>query len=255
MDENKREKSSMYPSVPWNEAYDLVERISKMGKQASYATIANDYGLSSTTTKSFSSKISTARQFGLISVDSQVATLTDEGKRLIFPTDAEETSRIRIKCFSSPPLYRKLIERFTSKAIPSKVVLGNLLLHEYGISKAAKEAAASAFLSSIEQLGLSQSGVLILEESQTDRSSAPPDNDNQQPIAKYNSDLLQSQDITDTSQYHRFEVPTLRPGITATVLIPANLSELDMDFVLQSFNFMFPKFIENLKQQKESSSL
>ena len=225
-----------------------------MGKQASYSAIAKEYGISSTTTRSFSSKISSARQFGLIAVENQVAKLTDDGKRLIFPTSTDETKRIRIKCFCSPPLYRKLIDRYEGKALPSQTALENLLLHEYGISTAAKTTASQMFLHSIEQLALSQSGILVLDAETEDTITVVAEDSEAESIASDYPLAANNRTALNKEQYHRFEVPTMRPGITATVLIPSDLSELDLDFVLQSFNFMFPKFIENLKQNVEPST-
>jgi len=251
MSEEKRERSSPYPGATWEEAVDLVKRLSSLGKSVSYSALAADYGVKSVTTVSFATKASSARQFGLISVQNQVATLTEDGRKLVFSTSEEEVARICVKSFCSPALYRKLIDRYEGKAIPAQKVLENILLQDYNIISSAKAVAAQVFLASLEQLGFNKAGVLTLENASVDTNAAPEDDE---PVAGDETDSsVQSSPtspalVQQENQYHRFEIPTLRPGVTAQVLIPAGLSELDLDFVQASFEFMFNRFIDNLKK-------
>ena len=54
----KREKSALYPGATWAECIELIKKISSFNlKAVSYQELAKKYGLSSTTTKSFTAKI------------------------------------------------------------------------------------------------------------------------------------------------------------------------------------------------------
>ena len=156
------ERSAQYPIVTWEASLDFIKVIDSLKfKQVSYNEVAKKLGLSNVTTKSFTGKISTARQFGLISVSNKTLQLTAVAKNILYPTGTD-TRYLAIECFKSPPLYARLIERYEGKALPSEEVLSNILMMEYRITQSAKDNAARVFLDSADSLGLIQGGVLLL---------------------------------------------------------------------------------------------
>ncbi|MBQ8063453.1 MAG: hypothetical protein IJ230_05900 [Clostridia bacterium] len=154
------ERSTLYPIVTWEASLDFIKVIDSFKyKLVSYSEVAKKLGLSNITTKSFTGKISTAKQFGLISTSNKTIQLTETAKSILYPTE-KDTLSIAVECFKNPPLYAKLIERYEGKALPSKDVLSNTLMMEYRITQSAKDNAAQVFLDSAEYLGLIQGGVL-----------------------------------------------------------------------------------------------
>lgn len=159
------EKSALYPSVNWQDCLEFVNIVASFNlKSVSYAEVAKKYGLKSPTAKSFTYKISSCKQFGLITTaGGSVIQLTDVCKRLLYPT-GEDINAITRECFSLPPLYGRLIALYDGKALPNKEILSNILMNDHRIQKPVKDIAAQVFLESAEQLGLIKGGVLCYSE-------------------------------------------------------------------------------------------
>lgn len=157
----EREKSALYPGATWAECIEFIKNIDSFNLKAiSYQELAKKYGLSSTTTKSFTAKVGAAKQFGLITTaQGNTIQLTDASKKLLYPT-GESVRNIELACFSQAPLYSKLINKYDGIALPSQELLANILMNEHRITRAVKDSAAKCFLESAEQLGLIKGGIL-----------------------------------------------------------------------------------------------
>jgi len=161
------DKSAQYPKTTWNECIDFVKTISAFNlKAVSYAEVAKKYGLNSPTAKSFTSKVSTCKQFGLITTSGgNTIQLTETCKRILFPTGEDTRSIMRV-CFGMPVLYTKLIAAYDGKAIPNKELLANILMNDHKIQKSVKDHAAQVFIESAEQLGLIRGGILCYSDAE-----------------------------------------------------------------------------------------
>lgn len=156
-----REKSALYPKVTWNDCLEFVQTIAAFNlKSVSYIEVAKKYGLRNPTAKSFTSRISTSKQFGLITTSGgDTIQLTDICKRILFPT-GEDMRPIELSCFALPPLYNKLIAAYNGKAVPNQDILANILMSSHRIQPSVKDAAAKCFIESAIQLDLIKGGVL-----------------------------------------------------------------------------------------------
>lgn len=168
------EKSAQYPKVTWEDCIEFVTTVSSFNlKAVSYGEVGKKYGLSSPTAKSFTSKVSTCKQFGLITTSGgNTIQLTETCRRLLFPT-GEDTSSISRACFGMPPLYNKLIAIYDGKALPNKELLSNILMNDHKIQKSVKNIAAEVFIKSAEQLGLVKGGILCYSENEERDEVAP----------------------------------------------------------------------------------
>lgn len=234
-DREKRiiEKSPMYPGITWLESIDFIKTISGIGsRQVSYMTLAKAYNLSSVNTKSFQSKISTSKQFGLITANDQVIQLTDAGKKLIYPTDDEEIRKITVKCFQSPALYRKLVDRFEGKALPTQGLLENILVTDYNITKSAKDTAASCFLQTIQQLGYSQAGVLTFDafESIISKTNMGTVEQIESKLTKniQTATIMESRSVSN--DYFNLNIP-LKSGKSASIYLPNDIEKEDAELI------------------------
>ena len=82
----EREKSALYPAVTWEECIDFIKNIDTFKqKTVAYKAVAELYGLTSVTTKSFTQKVGTAKQFGLITTSSSTIQLTEIAKKILYP--------------------------------------------------------------------------------------------------------------------------------------------------------------------------
>ena len=99
-----REKSNLYPNSTWEDCLEFIKVVSDFClSTVSYSEVAKKYGLSSIQTKSFTAKISTAKQFGLITTSSGAIQLTQLAKDILYPTG--DITVLMVESFRNPPLY------------------------------------------------------------------------------------------------------------------------------------------------------
>lgn len=167
------EKSVLHPKVTWNECIEFAKTVSSFNlKAVSYAEVGKKYGLNNTATKSFTSKLTTCKQFGLITTSGgNTIQITDTCKRLLYPT-GEDTLTIARACFAMAPLYNKLIAAYDGKAIPNIDLLANILMNNYGIQKSVKDSVAKVFIESCEQLNLIKGGILYYSDVDRDAEAS-----------------------------------------------------------------------------------
>ena len=161
-------RSALYPPSTWDECVELIKKIEKYCGKVGYDAVAQDFGLTNASTKSFTRRLSAAKQFGLILTAGKTLQNTDLARQYLYPTDELAQSRIKVQCFQLPPLYSKLVERFNGKQLPTESMLSNILMRDYEIVKAVKDAAAKCFLKNAEQMGVAINGVLNCNITQED---------------------------------------------------------------------------------------
>lgn len=227
----EREKSSLYPNATWSECIEFVGIIDSFKlKSVAYTEVAKKIGVS-TSTKSFTSKISTSKQFGLIITSNKTIQLTDTCKRILYPTENNIYS-IKHACFSQPPLYNRLIAIYDGKALPSKDILSNILMSNHNIAKNVKGHAAKCFLDSAEELGLIKGGILCYADSLEKNYNTLQDLDvndvtpeEKEPEKRINTSETLS--IPNESDYITQIVPT-QSGKVAKIIIPIDAEEDDL---------------------------
>lgn len=214
-----REKSALYPKASWNDCLEFARTIAGFHlKTVSYKEVAKKYGVNNTSTKSFVARISSCKQFGLITTTGgEAIQLTETAKRLLFPT-GEDMRPVELACFAMPPLYNKLIAVYDGKALPSQDILANILMSNHRIQPTVKDAAAKFFIESAGQLNLIRGGILCY----SDAASDPP----------------ASQDAPAESQAGGTEEPPQpAPAPVAPPPAPAAYADGDADYITQSIPF------------------
>lgn len=158
---DKFSKSTQYPGASWSASINLIETIKKNfnGSAVSYSDLASAYNVSSST-KSFTGKLSGAKQFGLIETSNGAVSLTNDGRKYLYPTSDNCRVELAYKCLKRPKLFSDLIDRYNGKPLPTKELLGNILMNEYQILQQVKDNVASIFLDSMEQCGFKVNGLL-----------------------------------------------------------------------------------------------
>lgn len=246
------EKSALYPKVPWEECLDFVRTVSSFNlKSVSYNEVAKKYGLSNPTAKSFTSKLSSSKQFGLITTSGgNTIQITDTCRRILFPT-GEDTTNIVRACFGMPPLYNKLIARFDGKAIPNKDLLANILMNDYQIQKPVKDIAAKSFIQSAEQLGLIKGGILCYAESENalNLSAVSTDSSVVQNVEPSNeTDLINESSklfsvnskVSSEADYITQAIP-FESGKIARFIIPIDATEDDLLLLRDMFDVILKR--------------
>lgn len=147
-------RSRPYPPVSINEALNFAKIVEKLGtKNVSEPILLKELDLK-TYTKSFWGKAASAKQFGLMTVDEKIYTLTDRARLVLRPKDEAGKKNILIEAFLTPELYKELYEKFCDKQIPPVETLANILLHDHGINANVSKDAAEAFIDSAKFVGL-----------------------------------------------------------------------------------------------------
>jgi hypothetical protein len=159
---SRRERSTRYPGSTLNECIELARQIAARGVDGLPAeAIAASMGYKNIRTHSFSSGLSSARQFGLLALREGGYVVSELGQRLLRANAAADERRARRQAFLEPGLYSELCERFGNKRVPDSAALANWLLHNHQITASAKQAAAEVFLASAREAGvLGEDGIL-----------------------------------------------------------------------------------------------
>ena len=246
------EKSALYPKVTWDECLDFVRTVSSFNlKSVSYNEVAKKYGLSNPAAKSFTSKVSSAKQFGLITTSGgNTIQITDTCRRILFPT-GEDTTHIVRACFGMPPLYNKLIAKYDGKAIPSKDILANILMNDYKIQKPVKDIAAKSFIDSAEQIGIIKGGILCYTESEnklnepmvlTDSSSDHYEESQSETttINEVAKVVAANPSVSNESDYITQAIP-FESGKIARFIIPVDATEDDLLLLHDMFDVILKR--------------
>lgn len=114
----------------------------------------------------FFMNLSSCVQYGLLELKSREGYKpTQLFKKIQKPLTNENANDFLNECFQSPDLYKKLIEYFNEKQLPSINGLANLLDRNYGVKGVASTIAAKVFLKNAEALGLIGEGNTLKLES------------------------------------------------------------------------------------------
>lgn len=139
-------RSAAYPSVSIKESIDFSGQIYENFGTKSFT---KEEDISTVLKKSYSTlkpKYSSACQYGLLELKYKLGYKPSQAYLDIRNprSEAEERATL-LKCFQSPPLYRKLIEKYDNGIIPVKIGLRAYLIKDFGITESAVDACLEVF--------------------------------------------------------------------------------------------------------------
>ena len=254
-----REKSNLYPNANWNDCFEFAKTISSFNlKAVSYAEVAKKYGISNLGTKSFTSKISSSKQFGLITTSSGSIQITELAKKLLFPTG--DIEKLKMESFRLPPLYDKLIKEYDGKALPKQELFENILMSEHKIAKNVKAHAARCFFESANQLELIKGGILYYSDSLGDVSNDETTAEKENKKVTYEGEFLndsvksnstilsEHKNITNNSLVNVNDLPDyitqnipVSSGKIAQIVIPIDADEDDLLLIKDMFDILLKR--------------
>lgn len=145
----KRERSTRYPGVPLADTIELCRFVDEHALDgASAAELAAALGYGNIRTNTFSSRVSAARQFGLLDLRDEGYHLTPLARAILHPAGPGSLTGLYQQALLAPTLYAELAERLAQKRVPDSAILANMLEHQFQIIGSAKRTAAEAFLES-----------------------------------------------------------------------------------------------------------
>lgn len=262
---SERERSALYPSATWQECLDFIEKFKGLKvKKASYEEMAKTYGVS-LNTNSFKSKITTTRQFGLISTSAGSAIeLTEAATKILYPI-SDDSSLVSFECFATPPLYKKLIDAYNGRALPNATILGNVLMNNHNITAQVKDVAAKYFLLNADELGFIRGGILdySLHSNTVSEHKNKADDviDIQEEKLEHSSSVVAEQnEIKETLPAHKINTDEtdcivqnipVKSGKVARIVIPLDATEDDLWIIRDSLDIiMRRKFKIDLNETK-----
>lgn len=144
----KKERSVKYPYYGLSACLDFAALIDQLAgrAEASENAVLSALNINSPKNNSYTYKISSAVQFGLVEKKGTGIKITDTGRLILYPPEGEEQKKELIRqAFLAPPLYQKLYERYNRKHLPP--TLPNVLL-DMGIARNKIDRTAKEFISS-----------------------------------------------------------------------------------------------------------
>ena len=101
-------------------------------------------------------RISAARQFGLISSNGSNFVVTERGRTILAPVMPGDSVNAKVDAFLSVALFSQVFEQFKGQQLPPEVGLKNLFQNTYKILPDRAQQAVRVFLTSADQAGLRQ---------------------------------------------------------------------------------------------------
>jgi hypothetical protein len=149
--------ATTYPYYDLEEAEKFARGIASTGgTEASEEDVMKAIGLASTTTRAWSYRLSSAREFGLVTRGARSdgkLILTELGKQVVSPSSAPEQRAARLAAFLTPKLYKKLFDQYKGLEIPKPEFVQNALKSKHGLLDTVLATAAEAFIKSARYAG------------------------------------------------------------------------------------------------------
>jgi len=218
-------------SYPYYSLADVIEfaRIAQRtgGRDVAEKQLLKKMGISNRVTHSWSYRLSSAKQFGLIvrtrgKEDARLE-LTELGGRVLSGPSERRKGALE-DAFRRPLLYRKLAERYLDVPAPSVEDLASVLVRDFGLLESVGERAARAFLDSARYAGVTTPNGCIGSAASGEEPPGPrsPRKAAIEPEAQATTDVGSS---ADDLIAHGFQ---LRPEVRIVVRLPADLKQSDV---------------------------
>ncbi|MBR4496080.1 MAG: hypothetical protein IKP12_02995 [Acholeplasmatales bacterium] len=241
-------KSRKYPATSIEDCIDFLKKVEKFNGPVGYQQMADVYGVS-TSTNSFKARVSSSKQFGFVDADGQKIELTKAAKNLLYPISEDSREIILIDAVNKPSLYKELIEKYNGKQVPNLNALSNVLFNDYSIIKTSKDAAAKAFIDSLNYVGVIKNGILIYnapisndEESSKDDAEVEENEEiNVSGIEKKEqvfTPIISKDEINDSFIEQKYETES---GRYAKIIIPRDATKDDLVALKEMFEILLKR--------------
>lgn len=161
----RRKRGTGFPVVALSEAATILREAGKYGFEHSTAAFASYMGHSTTNSGAFRQRLAAFRDWGLIAGRGDSLAMTEIGRIIAVPTDAQAESRALQAAFMNSPEFLKLYEG-SAKGQPLEADrLGARAVHDFGISPGSKDKFVQSFTESAIAAGLADrtaDGQLVL---------------------------------------------------------------------------------------------
>jgi hypothetical protein len=229
----KRElrRSNAYPSISIRDAIDLTDFVQRNSGH-SFLKLEDIAKLTNKSVGGMSQKVGSAVQYGLLELKSGTGYRPSElYKKITKPVNESEKHLSLIEAFKSPKLYVELISRFSGSALPSEVILPNILERDHSVFDDAAKKAAQIFLENVDFLGLKTShNELNLSVDQTKSDSSDGINTSLSEASFQKTKTASSPLSASASDLLKIEIG-LTDDKKAIIFYPKDLTEMDIELM------------------------
>lgn len=143
-----------YPYFDLNLSLEVARAVHEKGGGTCAADqLAAFLGYKSINSGTYLTRVSAAKQFGLIKSESGSISVTERAHQILSPVMPDDSINARADAFLSVQLFNEIFEKFRGGTIPSEVGLKNLLTQTYGLSQDRVGPAVRVLMESAEQAG------------------------------------------------------------------------------------------------------
>lgn len=153
-------KTSVRSSVSYP-YFDLTDSITvarviheNRGTSCTPDQLASELKYKSTLSGTYQTRVSAAKQFGLVRSDNGDIYVTDRARTILAPVFENEAKRLRVEAFLEVNLFKLVYEKFKGTTLPSKMGLRNLFISGFGISEDRADPAIRVFMDSAMQAAM-----------------------------------------------------------------------------------------------------
>lgn len=191
--------AASYPYYDFDSSLTVAKTIQDMqGGSCTNDQLALWMDYKSVKSGTFISRVSAAKQFGLIANDESGLRVTERAKQVFAPVMPEEVAAAKADAFLSVDLFSKVYEKFKGGTIPPRVGMRNLFMSSFGLSDEAADRAVRVLFDTARQTGMfsGQDETKLVRlgifKAPTPSPSPPPSSENIQqqsvaPVAKQHS--------------------------------------------------------------------
>jgi hypothetical protein len=144
----------LHPYFDLKDSIEVAKAVhDRGGGQCARDLVAAALGYSTTKSGAFLSRLSAAKQFGLIRTNGDIVSTSEASVAILHPVMESEEVSARRDAFLSVPLFQKVYERFKGGSLPQEAGLMNLFKSEFKISDERLKPAVRVMMASAEQAG------------------------------------------------------------------------------------------------------
>jgi hypothetical protein len=149
----------LHPYFDLNDSIEVAKAVhDKGGGQCARDLVAAALGYSTTKSGAFLSRLSAAKQFGLIRINGDIVSTTGEAITILHPLMDSDATIARRDAFLNVPLFQKVYDKFKGSSLPQEVGLQNFFKSEFKIPDDRLKPAVRVMQASAGQAGFFVAG-------------------------------------------------------------------------------------------------
>jgi hypothetical protein len=221
-----------YPRASFSRSMQMADAINYLGGECTFESCAERMGVK--VSGGFTAVIGSGKKHDLVDSKKETLTTTETYKRIkLSYTEEEKRDTLRM-AFLSPPLYRKIFEKFKGKDLPISM-LDRLLIREYGVEKDMASRVAGYFVDGARECEILDNDKLIDFEMTPDSHSKALDeiNPESREIMHFNNiGQIHNEQKLEVGNFENYTIHIQGPGMNSKLTISETEDFLILDAMI-----------------------